>query len=73
MGLISRSKKGAHTSAAALPSPISDQEKQLHDNSHANGDGVRLHHPDDMSDPNTRLHRDLKARQVTMIAIGGAM
>lgn len=28
---------------------------------------------DDMSDPHTRLHRGLKARQVTMIAIGGAM
>jgi len=28
---------------------------------------------DDLDDPTTRLHRGLKARQVTMIAIGGAI
>lgn len=30
-------------------------------------------HVDDMKDPTTRLHRGLQARQVTMIAIGGAI
>ena len=30
-------------------------------------------HGDNMTDPATRLHRGLKARQVTMIAIGGAI
>lgn len=36
----------------------------------ATGDG---RHADDMRDPTTRLHRGLQARQVTMIAIGGAI
>lgn len=36
----------------------------------ATGDGQ---HVDDMKDPTTRLHRGLQARQVTMIAIGGAI
>lgn len=40
------------------------------------GDGDGPNAPaglDDMKDPHTRLQRGLKARQVTMIAIGGAM
>ena len=36
-------------------------------------DSPTIQHIDDMHDPHTRLHRGLKARQVTMIAIGGAM
>lgn len=34
---------------------------------------VEGRHVDDMKDPTTRLHRGLQARQVTMIAIGGAI
>ena len=68
MGLINR--KGAAGSAVSLdqPSPPMDHEKQFA--GRGSSDGPIL---DDMTDPHTRLHRGLKARQVTMIAIGGAM
>lgn len=69
MGLTNR--KVADTSfQPTSPSPPIDPEKQLgyDGDGHAPAGNVQL-----MLDPHTRLHRDLKARQVSMIAIGGAI
>ncbi|KAL8933804.1 MAG: hypothetical protein Q9216_006205 [Gyalolechia sp. 2 TL-2023] len=62
MGLIHR--KNADLSVDALPSPPSSHEKTLF----SEGQGL-----DPEEDPDTRLHRGLKSRQITMIAIGGAI
>lgn len=69
MGLINR-KVADTTFQSSSPSPPIDHEKQLgyREDGHAPAVPVQL-----MLDPHTRLHRDLKARQVTMIAIGGAI
>lgn len=74
MGLINRSKAqeaGVEptNSSGSDTSPIRDKNEVQY------GGAVVDHHAhlDDMTDPSTRLHRGLKARQVTMIAIGGAM
>lgn len=64
MGLSSR-VRGTLTH----PRPSSPNEKSRQYDAAA-GDGQ---HVDDMKDPSTRLHRGLQARQVTMIAIGGAI
>lgn len=40
---------------------------------HADANAEQHAHVEHMNDPTQRLHRGLKARQVTMIAIGGAM
>ena len=71
MGLTNR--KGAVGSAVSLeqtPSPI-DREKQAIVGAGSDGSGKGYRH--DGADDHTHLHRGLKARQVTMIAIGGAM
>lgn len=72
MGLIHRST--AHdagfepkVTTASESSPV-DKETLKYGNQDPGSSGL-----DDMRDPHTRLHRGLKARQVTMIAIGGAM
>ena len=72
MGLINR--KGTVESAVSLdqPSPPLDHEKQMIDRDSSDGPKGNPRF-DDMKDPHSRLHRGLKARQVTMIAIGGAM
>ncbi|KAL9130892.1 MAG: hypothetical protein Q9217_001042 [Psora testacea] len=71
MGLINR--KGVVESVSlGPPSPPIDQEKQAVGFSSSDGPGLKPRF-DDMKDPHTRLHRELKARQVTMIAIGGAI
>lgn len=81
MGLSSRVgeiKNGEMTDQTSRPSETSYNDKsQQYDASavaerrhSATGDG---RHVDDMKDPTTRLHRGLQARQVTMIAIGGAI
>ena len=69
MGLIHRNKA---QEAGLEPSHGSGSETSPEKLEYGAGhpEGVAL---DDMSDPHTRLHRGLKARQVTMIAIGGAM
>ena len=71
MGLMHRSKAQEAgmeppTSSGSETSPSDKERGKLNeDPQHA-----RL---DDMSDQHSRLHRGLKARQVSMIAIGGAM
>lgn len=62
MGLIHR--KDPETKVARLPSPQSSDEKGPFggDRGHASLDS-----------PETGLHRGLKSRQITMIAIGGAI
>ncbi|KAL8667974.1 MAG: hypothetical protein Q9168_007155 [Polycauliona sp. 1 TL-2023] len=60
MGLINR--KEADTSAARLPSPQSSGDEKGHD-----------YAPDILDSPETDLHRGLQSRQITMIAIGGAI
>ena len=69
MGLINR--KVADTSDQSISSsPPIDHEKRLG----YGGDGhAPAGHVELMLDPHTRLKRGLKARQVTMIAIGGAI
>lgn len=62
MGLMQR--KNPEASVDVLPSPPSSGEKT----SFSEG---RLH--DRQDDPDTSLHRGLKSRQITMIAIGGAI
>lgn len=66
MGLINR--KGGEVSSHQVPTPPSEENKHSYD-----GHGEPSRHLDDMRDPTTRLKRGLKARQVTMIAIGGAI
>lgn len=62
MGLVQR--KGQEPSVDVLPSPPPSHEK----GSFSQG---RVHATHD--DPDTSLHRGLKSRQITMIAIGGAI
>lgn len=62
MGLMQR--KNADSSVDDHPSPPPSHEKTLF------GEGQAL---DPEEDPDTRLHRGLKSRQITMIAIGGAI
>lgn len=81
MGLSSRFKglkNGKPTGLITTPPTPSYQEKSLQDDSAAVAERPRSatghgRHVDDMKDPTTRLHRGLQARQVTMIAIGGAI
>lgn len=68
MGLINR--KAGDAFPQSTSTQPTDQEK---DDSHYNRSDVARPNVDDMADPTTRLHRGLKARQVTMIAIGGAI
>ncbi|KAL8960415.1 MAG: hypothetical protein Q9193_002874 [Seirophora villosa] len=63
MGLINR--KNHEGSVAALPSPPSSDEKGSFTD---NADVARAE-----DDPESSLHRGLKSRQITMIAIGGAI
>lgn len=81
MGLSSRYKEfrnGKTTDPITTsPEPSYNEKSQQYDAAaiaerrhSATGDG---RHVDDMTDPTTRLHRGLQARQVTMIAIGGAI
>lgn len=63
MGLIHR--KEADDSVARLPSPQSSGDEKA-----SFGDG---HGPDILDSPETGLHRGLRSRQITMIAIGGAI
>lgn len=62
MGLMRR--KNQEASVDVLPSPQTSDEKGPFTN-------VHLSAPHD--DPETSLHRGLKSRQITMIAIGGAI
>ena len=68
MGVFNRKKHDvAEDSLSPQSSPI-DGEK------HGDSEGANSPaRPDDMKDPHTHLKRGLKARQVAMIAIGGAM
>lgn len=61
MGLFNRKAVGASPS----PPSYDDKNAPQYDVSH---NGV-----EEMVDPSSHLHRSLKARQVTMIAIGGAI
>ena len=72
MGLLNRGRKaGAMDHATSSGSDASPAEKdRVAKYDHEDPQHAQL---DDMTDPHTRLHRGLKARQVTMIAIGGAM
>lgn len=76
MGVHRRSGDGAkHVSST--PSPPEFQDKtaahtQINYDVPESYMGAHAH-GDNMTDPKTRLHRGLKARQVTMIAIGGAI
>lgn len=75
MGLSSRYKEfrnGKKTDPISTPTrpPYSEKPAVAERRHPATGDG---RHVDDMQDPTTRLHRGLQARQVTMIAIGGAI
>jgi amino acid transporter len=68
MGVINR--KGGDASDQSSPSPTLENEPKQPDDGHGRPGPP---HRDDMTDPHTRLRRGLKARQVTMIAIGGAI
>lgn len=74
MGLINRAgvvnRSSGEASVQPSPSPPLDHEPKYAYDEH--GHAVPIH-VDDMTDPTTRLQRGLKARQVTMIAIGGAI
>ncbi|KAL8767303.1 MAG: hypothetical protein Q9209_006141 [Squamulea sp. 1 TL-2023] len=63
MGLIHRKDPG--TSVARLPSPQSSGDEKA-----SSGDG---HGHNVLDSPDTGLHRGLRSRQITMIAIGGAI
>ena len=68
MGVLNRKRHDvAEVSLSPQSSPI-DGEKHGSEN---RADAPAQ--PDDMKDPHTHLQRGLKARQVAMIAIGGAM
>ena len=69
MGLINR--KGDDHGDGIVATAV-DMEKPFGDSS-SSGMSTRPGQVDDMKDPHTRLHRGLKSRQITMIAIGGAM
>ena len=72
MGLIHRNK-AQEAGVEPFHASGSDTSPDGHGKvEYAGGDPERVA-LDDMSDPHTRLRRGLKARQVTMIAIGGAM
>ncbi|KAL8697306.1 MAG: hypothetical protein Q9224_002383 [Gallowayella concinna] len=62
MGLIHR--KDPDTKIARFPSPPSSEEKDSFGAHHGHGS---------LDTPETGLHRGLKSRQITMIAIGGAI
>lgn len=67
MGLINR--KGGDAVAQSSPNQSIDREKTT-----ARPGNQPIHHDvHDITDPSFRLHRGLRARQVTMIAIGGAI
>ena len=72
MGLLNRTKATHtdHHSSGSDASPIPNEKgaRAAYDD-----DDPQHAQLDQMKDPSTRLHRGLKARQVTMIAIGGAM
>ena len=70
MGLINR--KGGEPSSRPSPSSPLDHEPKYTPDEHDQHAQPPVH-IDDMTDPTTRLQRGLKARQVTMIAIGGAI
>ena len=71
MGLIHRKADDAMISEAPETSPDSYEKHGADHGSGYGSDGRPK--AGDFIDPSTRLHRGLKARQVTMIAIGGAM
>ena len=71
MGLFNRKGGGEPDGRPSPPSPLDHEPKNGYDQ-HAHHAQPPVH-IDDMTDPTTRLHRGLKARQVTMIAIGGAI
>ena len=62
MGLVNRKTGEAHVDVS--PSPPSSHEPKLLS---------EVDYDANLRDPKTALHRGLKARQVTMIAIGGAI
>lgn len=77
MGVFNRRFGDGAKHGSPTPSPPQFQDKDA-PFTHTNYDVSQQHmgahaHMDDMTDPTTRLHRGLKARQVTMIAIGGAI
>lgn len=63
-------RRGGEASVQSSPSPPLDHEPKYAFDEPSQAAPI---HIDDMTDPTTRLHRGLKARQVTMIAIGGAI
>ena len=71
MGLTNRKGGEAMISVAPQSSPaIHEKQVADHGSSHDSDGRPKA---GDFVEPTTRLHRGLKARQVTMIAIGGAM
>lgn len=77
MGVFNRRPGDGAKHASPTPSPPHFQDKSVA-HTHTNYDAPEPHmgahaFGDNMTDPTTRLHRGLKARQVTMIAIGGAI
>ena len=71
MGLTNR-KGGDPTVSVAPQTSPNRYEKHAADQGSSHGSDGRPK-AGDFVDHSTRLHRGLKARQVTMIAIGGAM
>ena len=72
---VSEPWNGKKTDPSTMPPEPYNEKSQQNDAAaerrhSATGDGRNV---DDMNDPTTRLHRGLQARQVTMIAIGGAI
>ena len=74
MGIINRFRGGttAETSSGS-DSDHGGKEKTFLAAHTGNANEEERAHIEQMNDPTQRLHRGLKARQVTMIAIGGAM
>lgn len=68
MSLINR--RGGEAFIQSFPSSHLDHEAKY---GYDEQDQPALIPVDDMTDPTTRLHRELKTRQVTMIVIGGAI
>lgn len=68
MGLINR--RGVKTSIHSFPSPPLDHEPNYRYEEQDQPTSIPI---DEMTDPTTRLHRGLKARQVSMVAIGGTV
>lgn len=63
-------RRGGEASIHSCPSPSLDHEPKY---GYDEQDQPASIHVDDMTDLSTGLHRGLKARQVTMIAIGGPL